>query len=154
MDIMPSLPPGSIKGIDHVTLAYPRGIEPVVVIAFFTSLGVDVIRRDEPRKLDDFLPGMRYDFRVGDTIVTFAPDRRRFIWPAMLVRWVFHFRSHVAFLVSPKSLDELLDHECVDWSLGNGGRVRWGTGDWSVFMTGPYGLRFEFRCPSAHHMES
>lgn len=153
MGLVPLFPPGSIKGIDHVTFAYPWGREPRVVIDFFALLGVKASRRDEPRKLDDFLPGMRYDFRVGETTVTFAPDRRRFLWPAMFVRRVFRFRSHVAFLVSPRVFDELLHYPRIDSSLGEEGRVRWGTGDWSVFITGPYGLRFEFRCPTAMHIE-
>ncbi|MBI5793736.1 hypothetical protein HZA87_01435 [Candidatus Uhrbacteria bacterium] len=147
------LPPGSIKGIDHVTFAYPRWIKPGRVISFFETLGIKATQRDEPCRIDDFLPGMRYDFRVGNTTVTFAPGQRRFLWPAILVRHLFHFRSHVAFLVSPEVFDRLLDHPRMDRSLGEKGKIRWGTGEWSVFLDGPYALRFEFRCPTAHHLE-
>ncbi len=154
MDIDPALSPGSVRGIDHVTFGYPRQREPKSVIAFFTSLGVGVARRDEPRRIDDFLPGIRYDFRVGETTITFAPGKRRSLWPAMVCRHLYRYRSHVAFLVAPRDFDDLLDHPRVDRSLGDDGRVRWGTGDWSAFMDGPYGLRFEFRCPNAHHLDT
>jgi hypothetical protein len=153
MDISPALKPGSVKGIDHVTFGYPRGAEPIAAIRFFASLGVAVVRREEDRLIDDFLPGPRFDFRVGQTTVTFAPGQRRSLWPSMVLRRFARHPSHVAFLISPRDFDELLDHPRVDYSLGDEGRVRWGTGDWSVFMHGPYALRFEFRCPNAHHFE-
>lgn len=148
-----SLLGGSIKGIDHVTFGYPRRFLPRGAISFFASLGVEVTKRDELRRIDDFLPGTRYDFRIGETTVTFAPGLHRFLLPQNFTRRFLPPSSHLAFEVSPETLDRLLRHPRIDNRFGTNGKVRWGTGDWSVFMHGPYGLRFEFRCPTAHHLD-
>jgi hypothetical protein len=153
MDISPLLPEGSLQGIDHVTFGYPRRSTPDGAISFFDKMGIKPLVREEQRRIDDFLPGTRYDFIVGSTTITFAPAPTRSTLLVAVLRCLIRSRTHVAFRVSPTVFDQLMDHPSVDWSLGMDGKVRWGTGDWSLFITGPYGLRFEFRCPTAMHLD-
>ncbi|MEI6511398.1 MAG: hypothetical protein WCO25_05165 [Candidatus Uhrbacteria bacterium] len=125
-------------GLDHVALPYLEDDGVAHIVDFWESLGMKVTRRTVTERIDHAGPGERLDVgSVSRTHVVYFPGLP------------VDQPGHVAFAVSQHDFKRLLGHPAIDTTQGDKGLIRWGTNDASLFLVGPYDVRFEFHCANA-----
>lgn len=155
--IPPAFIDHGVNGLDHVALPYPSQRGEAAVRAFWEPLGMKVTVRETTSWIDHAGPGRRLDVgSVTHTRIVYYPVRMSRV--RQVARTIAGFLGardktlgHVAFAVSPRAFEALLDHTALDRRQGRDrdGLIRWGTHDASLFLNGPFQTRFEFHCPNA-----